>query len=68
MLRDLLVPPKLAAALFQVLATIPGVRVVTNVTSATGRPGVAVTLSPRYQNFAGADDELITYRTVRPSR
>jgi hypothetical protein len=42
MLREMLVPPKLAAALFRVAATIPGARVIPHVTNVLGRPGIAV--------------------------
>jgi hypothetical protein len=42
LLREMLVPPKLAAALFRVAATIPGATVVPHVTDAAGRPGIAV--------------------------
>lgn len=42
MLREMLVPPKLAAALFRVAATIPGATVVPHAADAGGRPGIAV--------------------------
>jgi hypothetical protein len=45
MLREMLVPPKLAAALFRVAATIPGATVVPHATNAVGRVGVAVSRS-----------------------
>lgn len=45
MLREMLVPPKLAAALFRVAATIPGATVVPHATNAVGRTGVAVSRS-----------------------
>ena len=45
MLREMLVPPKLAAALFRVAATIPGATVVPHATNAVGRAGVAVSRS-----------------------
>ncbi len=45
MLREMLVPPKLAAALFQVAATIPGAAVVPHAANAVGLRGVAVSLS-----------------------
>jgi len=45
MLREMLVPPKLAAALFRVAATIPGASVVPHATNAIGRTGVAVSRS-----------------------
>ncbi|HET9975755.1 MAG TPA: CU044_5270 family protein [Streptosporangiaceae bacterium] len=45
MLREMLVPPKLAAALFRVAGTIPGATVVPHVTNAVGRAGVAVSRS-----------------------
>jgi hypothetical protein len=45
MLREMLVPPKLAAALFKVAATIPGTAVIPHATNAVGRAGVAVSRS-----------------------
>lgn len=45
MLREMLVPPKLAAALFRVAGTIPGATVVPHATNAVGRSGVAVSRS-----------------------
>lgn len=45
MLREMLVPPKLAAALFRVAATIPGATLVSHATNAVGRTGVAVSRS-----------------------
>jgi hypothetical protein len=45
MLRGMLVPSKLAAALFRVAATIPGARVVAHATNVVGRAGVAVSRS-----------------------
>jgi hypothetical protein len=45
MLSGMLVPPKLAAALFRVAATIPGARVVPHAVNAVGRAGVAVSRS-----------------------
>jgi hypothetical protein len=42
MLREMLVPAKLAAALFRVAATIPGAQVIPHVTNVLGRPGIAV--------------------------
>ena len=45
MLREMLVPPKLAAALFRVAATIPGATVVPHATNAAGQAGVAVSRS-----------------------
>jgi len=56
LLRETLVPPKLAAALFKVAATIPGARVVRNATDAAGRSGIAVA---RYDSGFKADMELI---------
>jgi hypothetical protein len=44
-LREMLVPPKLAAALFKVAATIPGAAVVPHAANAVGLRGVAVSLS-----------------------
>jgi hypothetical protein len=45
MLREMLVPPKLAAALFRVAGTIPGATLVPHATNAVGRAGVAVSRS-----------------------
>jgi hypothetical protein len=45
MLREMLVPPKLAAALYRVAATIPGATVVPHAANAVGRAGVAVSRS-----------------------
>lgn len=45
MLREMLVPPKLAAALFRVAATIPGATLVPHAANAVGRTGVAVSRS-----------------------
>jgi hypothetical protein len=56
LLDEMLVPPKLAAALFRVAATIPGAWVVPHATDAAGRPGIAVA---RYQRNFKADVELI---------
>jgi hypothetical protein len=43
LIRDALVPPEQAAALFRAVARIPGVKVVENVVDAAGRRGVAIT-------------------------
>ena len=56
MFREMLVPPELAAALFKVAATIPGVTVVRHATDAAGRAGIAVA---RYDPGSQADAELI---------
>jgi hypothetical protein len=56
LLREMLVPPKLAAALFQVAATIPDVTVVQHATDAAGHGGIAVA---RYDSQVKADAELI---------
>jgi hypothetical protein len=56
LLREMLVPPKLAAALFHVAATIPGVTVDKHATDAAGRSGIAVA---RYDSGFKADAELI---------
>ena len=45
MLREMLVPPKLAAALYRVAATIPGATVVPHAANAVGRAGVGVSRS-----------------------
>jgi hypothetical protein len=45
MLREMLVPPKLAAALYRVAATIPGATVVPHAANAVGRDGVGVSRS-----------------------
>jgi hypothetical protein len=56
LLREMLVPPKLAAGLFQVAATIPGATVVPHAADAAGRSAIAVA---RYDPASGADAELI---------
>jgi hypothetical protein len=56
MLRGTLVPPRLAAALYRVAATIPGVAVVAHATDAAGRSGIALA---RYDSGSQADAELI---------
>ena len=56
LLDEMLVPPKLAADLFRVAATIPGAWVVPHATDAAGRTGIAVA---RYQRNFKADVELI---------
>ena len=65
LLREMLVPPELAAALFRVAATIPGVHVVQHATDAAGRSGIAVA---RYDPSSRSDAELIfsphTYRLL----
>jgi hypothetical protein len=65
LLSEMLVPGKLAAALFRVAATIPGARVVPHATDAAGRPGIAVARPETNGPFAG---ELIfdprTYRLL----
>jgi hypothetical protein len=45
MLREMLVPPKLAAALFRVAATIPSATVLPDAVNAVGQSGVAVSRS-----------------------
>jgi hypothetical protein len=58
-----LMPPKLAAALFKVAATIPGATVISHATDAAGRAGIAVA---RVAQGSQEDSELIfdprTYR------
>jgi len=65
LLRGMLVPPKLAAALFKVAATIPGATVVPHATDAAGRAGIAVARVGRESRI---DTELIfdrhTYRLL----
>jgi hypothetical protein len=56
MLREMLVPAKLAAALFRVAATIPGAQVIPHVTNVLGRPGIAVA---RYDPGSHANAALI---------
>jgi hypothetical protein len=56
LLREMLMPPKLAAALFRVAATIPGATVVPDATDAAGRQGVAVA---RYEPNVKENAELI---------
>lgn len=47
LLRESLVPPKLAAGLYRAAARIPGVTVVRTATDAAGRTGVAVAMADR---------------------
>jgi hypothetical protein len=42
MMREMIVPPKTAAALYRAAALIPGVQLVQHATNALGRPGIAV--------------------------
>jgi len=56
LLREMLVPPKLAAAMFRVAATIPGAVVVPHATDAVGRPGIAVA---RVETHSDSTAELI---------
>jgi hypothetical protein len=65
MLRGMLVPAKLAAALYRVAATIPGATVVPHAVNAVGRIGVAVSRSgaelifdPRTYQLIGESDVL----------
>lgn len=56
LLREMLVPPKLAAALFRVAATIPGARLVPHAADAVAQRGIAV---GRYDRKTKAYAELI---------
>jgi hypothetical protein len=64
MLREMLVPPKLAAALYQVAATIPGVTAVPHVVNAVGRAGVGVSRSGAELIFDPRTFQLIGEGTV----
>jgi hypothetical protein len=65
MLREMLVPAKLAAALFRVAATIPGARVIPHVTNVLGRPGIAVArYDPRFQANAALIFDPRTYQLL----
>lgn len=59
MLREMLVPPKLAAALYRVAATIPGAAVVPHAANAVGRAGVAVSRSGQELIFDPKTYQLI---------
>ncbi len=59
MLREMLVPPKLAAALYRVAATIPGATVVPQAKNAVGRAGVAVSRSGQALIFDPKTYQLI---------
>ncbi|MGH3395959.1 MAG: CU044_5270 family protein [Streptosporangiaceae bacterium] len=65
LLGGMLVPPRLAIALFKVAAGIPGATVIRHVTDAAGRPGIAVA---RVDQAYPQDNELIfdprTYRLL----
>jgi len=58
LLRDKIVPPGVAAALYRAVALIPGVTLVPNATDAIGRHGVAVA-----QTADGIRNELIFSKT-----
>jgi hypothetical protein len=66
MFREMLVPPKLAAALFKVAETIPGTTVLRNVPNAVGQRGIAVSragaaliFDPKTYQFIGEGAVLI---------
>jgi hypothetical protein len=42
MIREAIVPPRLAAALYRLAATLPGATLVPHATNATGQPGIGV--------------------------
>ncbi|MED7950298.1 CU044_5270 family protein [Streptomyces sp. BE303] len=60
MVREQAVPGKLAAALYQAAARIPGVVLVDNATDAAGRAGIAIA---RTNTTTGSRDEMIFDRT-----
>jgi hypothetical protein len=64
MLREMLVPSKLAAALFRVAATIPGATVVRSAANAVGQTGVAVSRSGSDLIFDPRTYQLIGERSV----
>lgn len=64
MLREMLVPPRLAAALFRVAATIPGATVVQGAANAVGQTGVAVSRSGSELIFGSRTYQLIGERSV----
>jgi hypothetical protein len=45
LIREAIVPPRTAAALYRAAALIPGVTLVSHVTNAVGRPGIAIAWS-----------------------
>ncbi|HEY2286433.1 MAG TPA: CU044_5270 family protein [Streptosporangiaceae bacterium] len=59
MLREMLVPAKVAAALFRVAATIPGATVVPHAANAVGQVGVAVSRSGQALIFDPKSYQLI---------
>src|SRR6185437_5780855 len=59
LLRESIAPPAVSAALYRAAALIPGVTVVSDVTDAIGRPGVAVSYSAN-----GNQDEWIFDKTT----
>jgi hypothetical protein len=61
---SVLVPPEQGAALFRVLATIPGATVVPDAVNAVGRSGVAVSRSGAELIFDPRTYQLIGERTV----
>ena len=64
MLREMLVPSKLAAALFRVTATVPGATVVPHAANAIGQAGVAVSRSGSELIFDPRTYQLIGERSV----
>ncbi|MBC9718659.1 anti-sigma factor [Streptomyces sp. TRM66268-LWL] len=60
LVRESLVPPKVAAALYRAAAKIPGVELVPNATDAIGRKGIAV---GRIDEQSGHRQELIFDKT-----
>jgi hypothetical protein len=52
MIRESIVPPKTAAALYRAAALIPGVRFVEHATNAAGRPGIAVSFKGPFDKAA----------------
>jgi len=51
LIRETIVPPRTAAALYRAAALIPGVTVVGHVTNAVGRPGIAVAFTGNGNRF-----------------
>jgi len=62
MMREAIVPPKTAAALYRAAALIPGVQLVSQATNAVGRPGVAVSFRGQEWIFDPATYQFIGER------
>src|SRR5262249_13091032 len=62
LMREWIVPPKTAAALFRAAALIPGVQLVPHAVNAVGRPGIAVSFRAQEWIFDPATYQFIGER------